>query len=174
MQKRPPSPDLPPPPIKKRRSASPPPASSSRPPPSNQHAAPNGPRSSSSLREHPPSPFPSPSPAPNAPLAPSATPTSARPSSPALASFRAFLHALHPSTTPLAPHLLSAGLSTPEDLAALLLLSPPVFNRFVEELSARVDAAGRSASPGEAVSLVQMKLFAVKMREARAGLAKTG
>ncbi|BGP46350.1 hypothetical protein JCM10450v2_002192 [Rhodotorula kratochvilovae] len=80
---------------------------------------------------------------------------------------QAFLHSLHPSTIALASHLLAAGFTTPSSLAALVLLSPPIFDLFVSDLRARVEATNARAPPGERVTVVQLKLFEAKMREVR-------
>ncbi|GAA6054193.1 hypothetical protein JCM3770_002826 [Rhodotorula araucariae] len=116
-------------------------------------------------------PSPAPALAPPAPASEPSSPSSASDSGVEL--LLPFLHALHPSTAALARHLVTLGLSTAADLAALVLLSPPIFDLFLSDLRTQIDAANARAYAvgGARLTAVQLKLFEAKLRQARRELA---
>lgn len=89
-------------------------------------------------------------------------------SSLSLSDLSAFLLSLHPSITPLAPHLLAAGIDTLDVLSTLPFLDPPQLEAMLDLIRQRSDDDETKPKGSEKLSVTRCRLFARRIREAAA------
>ncbi|GAA5910329.1 hypothetical protein JCM6882_003253 [Rhodosporidiobolus microsporus] len=135
---------------------------------------------SSSATEAPPSPPPRKRPRPaSPPLKPAAAAAFSVPSlqshfpsassvssldHPIASSTTALLTSLHPSLAPLTPHLLAAGVDSPDSLVELALLDPHALELFVDTIRRRSEDERWRPRGAERISVLQARLLVKGLR----------